>query len=149
MKPKYARVFVKLRPMWMMPAHLSWRSSWARMMALSITPAMVDRIGICVTIFCLTVPGGLWAVYPDDAWLLAPAAWAGWKWSRNFGDPPVISNKRAFLKPHTTIKDNYISGQAGYVNHKRFNNSFMMHVRLLPFYPLFASLRCQCQNAWR
>ena len=37
-------------------------------------------------------------------------------------------------------KDNHISGQARYVNHKRFNNSFMMHVSTSPFYPLFASL---------
>jgi len=37
-------------------------------------------------------------------------------------------------------KDNHISGQARYVNHKRFNNAFMMHVSTSPFYPLFASL---------
>ena len=37
-------------------------------------------------------------------------------------------------------KDNHIRGQARYVNHKRFNNSFMMHVSTSPFYPLFASL---------
>lgn len=37
-------------------------------------------------------------------------------------------------------KDNHISGQSRYVNHKRFNNSFMMHVSTSPFYPLFASL---------
>ncbi|HAO59183.1 MAG TPA: ornithine decarboxylase, partial [Psychrobacter sp.] len=35
-------------------------------------------------------------------------------------------------------KDNHISGQARYVNHKRFNNAFMMHVSTSPFYPLFA-----------
>nr|WP_303623976.1 hypothetical protein [Psychrobacter sp. PraFG1] len=33
-----------------------------------------------------------------------------------------------------------MSGQARYVNHKRFNNAFMMHVSTSPFYPLFASL---------
>lgn len=37
-------------------------------------------------------------------------------------------------------KDNHISGQSRYVNHKRFNNAFMMHVSTSPFYPLFASL---------
>lgn len=37
-------------------------------------------------------------------------------------------------------KDNHISGQARYCNHKRFNNAFMMHVSTSPFYPLFASL---------
>ena len=37
-------------------------------------------------------------------------------------------------------KDNHISGQARYCNHKRFNNAFMMHASTSPFYPLFASL---------
>ncbi|WP_373746584.1 ornithine decarboxylase [Neisseria dentiae] len=37
-------------------------------------------------------------------------------------------------------KDNHISGQPRYCNHKRFNNAFMMHASTSPFYPLFASL---------
>ena len=37
-------------------------------------------------------------------------------------------------------KDKHIKGQDRYVDHKRFNNSFMMHVSTSPFYPLFASL---------
>ena len=37
-------------------------------------------------------------------------------------------------------KDKHIKGQDCYVDHKRFNNSFMMHASTSPFYPLFASL---------
>ena len=37
-------------------------------------------------------------------------------------------------------KDKNIKGQDRYVDHKRFNNSFMMHASTSPFYPLFASL---------
>lgn len=37
-------------------------------------------------------------------------------------------------------KDSHIRGQARYVNHKRFNNAFMMHASTSPLYPLFASL---------
>ena len=37
-------------------------------------------------------------------------------------------------------KDAHIKGQARYINHKRFNNAFMMHASTSPFYPLFASL---------
>lgn len=37
-------------------------------------------------------------------------------------------------------KDKHIKGQGRYVDHKRFNNSFMMHASTSPFYPLFASL---------
>ncbi len=37
-------------------------------------------------------------------------------------------------------KDSHIKGQPRYVNHKRFNNAFMMHASTSPFYPLFASL---------
>ncbi|MBF1766809.1 MAG: ornithine decarboxylase [Veillonella sp.] len=37
-------------------------------------------------------------------------------------------------------KDKHIKGQDRYVDHKRFNNSFMMHASTSPFYPLFASL---------
>lgn len=37
-------------------------------------------------------------------------------------------------------KDAHIKGQARYINHKRFNNAFMMHAATSPFYPLFASL---------
>ena len=37
-------------------------------------------------------------------------------------------------------KDKHIKGQNRYVDHKRFNNSFMMHASTSPFYPLFASL---------
>lgn len=37
-------------------------------------------------------------------------------------------------------KDSHIKGQDRYVNHKRFNNAFMMHASTSPFYPLFAAL---------
>lgn len=37
-------------------------------------------------------------------------------------------------------KDKHTKGQDRYVDHKRFNNSFMMHASTSPFYPLFASL---------
>lgn len=37
-------------------------------------------------------------------------------------------------------KDSHIKGQKRYVDHKRFNNSYMLHASTSPFYPLFASL---------
>lgn len=37
-------------------------------------------------------------------------------------------------------KDKHIKGQKRYVDHKRFNNSFMMYASTSPFYPLYASL---------
>lgn len=37
-------------------------------------------------------------------------------------------------------RDEHIRGQARYVEHKRFNDTFLMHVSTSPFYPLFASL---------
>ncbi|HHF4684242.1 TPA: ornithine decarboxylase SpeF [Haemophilus influenzae] len=37
-------------------------------------------------------------------------------------------------------KDKHIKGQDRYVNHKRFNNAFMLHASTSPFYPLFAAL---------
>lgn len=37
-------------------------------------------------------------------------------------------------------KDSHIRGQKRYVDHKRFNNSYMMHASTSPFYPLFAAL---------
>jgi ornithine decarboxylase len=37
-------------------------------------------------------------------------------------------------------KDSHIKGQKRYVDHKRFNNSFMMYASTSPLYPLFASL---------
>jgi ornithine decarboxylase len=37
-------------------------------------------------------------------------------------------------------KDSHIKGQKRYVDHKRFNNSFMMHASTSPFYPLYAAL---------
>ncbi|MEX4463942.1 ornithine decarboxylase SpeF [Haemophilus influenzae] len=37
-------------------------------------------------------------------------------------------------------KDKHIKGQDRYVNHKRFNNAFMLHASTSPFYPLFATL---------
>jgi ornithine decarboxylase len=37
-------------------------------------------------------------------------------------------------------KDNHIKGQKRYVDHKRFNNSFMMYASTSPFYPLYAAL---------
>ncbi|WP_027623154.1 ornithine decarboxylase [Clostridium lundense] len=37
-------------------------------------------------------------------------------------------------------KDSHIKGQKRYIDHKRFNNSYMMYASTSPFYPLFASL---------
>lgn len=37
-------------------------------------------------------------------------------------------------------KDKHIKGQKRYVDHKRFNNSYMLHASTSPFYPLFAAL---------
>jgi len=37
-------------------------------------------------------------------------------------------------------RDEHIRGQARYVEHKRFNDAFLMHASTSPFYPLFASL---------
>ncbi|CRK81419.1 ornithine decarboxylase [Neobacillus massiliamazoniensis] len=37
-------------------------------------------------------------------------------------------------------KDSHIKGQKRYVDHKRFNNSYMMYASTSPFYPLFSSL---------
>lgn len=37
-------------------------------------------------------------------------------------------------------KDSHIKGQKRYVDHKRFNNSYMLYASTSPFYPLFAAL---------
>lgn len=37
-------------------------------------------------------------------------------------------------------RDAHVRGQRRYVEHKRFNESFLMHASTSPFYPLFASL---------
>ncbi len=37
-------------------------------------------------------------------------------------------------------KDSHIKGQKRYVDHKRFNNSFMLYASTSPFYPLYAAL---------
>lgn len=37
-------------------------------------------------------------------------------------------------------KDSHIKGQKRYIDHKRFNNSYMMYASTSPFYPLFAAL---------
>jgi ornithine decarboxylase len=37
-------------------------------------------------------------------------------------------------------RDDHLRGQARYVEHKRFNESFLMNASTSPFYPLFASL---------
>lgn len=37
-------------------------------------------------------------------------------------------------------RDEHIKGQRRFIEHKRFNESFMMHASTSPFYPLFASL---------
>ena len=37
-------------------------------------------------------------------------------------------------------RDEHIRGQKRYVEHKRFNESFLLHASTSPFYPLFASL---------
>lgn len=38
------------------------------------------------------------------------------------------------------VKDNHIKGEARRVEHRRFNEMFMLHASTSPFYPLFASL---------
>src|SRR6201999_4119436 len=38
------------------------------------------------------------------------------------------------------VKDSHITGQRRRVEHRRFNEMFMMHASTSPFYPLFASL---------
>jgi ornithine decarboxylase len=42
-------------------------------------------------------------------------------------------------------RDEHIRGQRRFVEHKRFNESFLMHVSTSPFYPLFASLDVNAQ----
>ena len=42
-------------------------------------------------------------------------------------------------------RDAHIRGQRRYVEHKRFNESFLMHASTSPFYPLFASLDVNAQ----
>ena len=37
-------------------------------------------------------------------------------------------------------KDNHLKGQKRYVDHKRFNNAYMLYASTSPFYPLFAAL---------
>ena len=37
-------------------------------------------------------------------------------------------------------KDSHIKGQRRYVDHKRFNNSFMLYASTSPFYPLYSTL---------
>ncbi len=37
-------------------------------------------------------------------------------------------------------RDEHIRGQRRYIEHKRFNDAFLMHASTSPFYPLFASL---------
>jgi len=38
------------------------------------------------------------------------------------------------------VRDRHITGQKRRVEHKRFNEGFMLHASTSPFYPLFASL---------
>jgi ornithine decarboxylase len=42
-------------------------------------------------------------------------------------------------------KDDHLRGQRRYVEHKRFNESFLMNASTSPFYPLFASLDVNAQ----
>ena len=42
-------------------------------------------------------------------------------------------------------RDEHIRGQRRFIDHKRFNESFLMHVSTSPFYPLFASLDVNAQ----
>jgi ornithine decarboxylase len=42
-------------------------------------------------------------------------------------------------------KDRHIKGQQRYVDHRRFNNAFMMHASTSPFYPMFAALDVNAQ----
>jgi arginine/lysine/ornithine decarboxylase len=37
-------------------------------------------------------------------------------------------------------RDEHVRGQARFIEHKRFNEAFLMHASTSPFYPLFASL---------
>ena len=57
-------------------------------------------------------------------------------------DPGIVHKQQAGFSQTSQIhkKDKHIKGQDRYVDHKRFNNSFMMHASTSPFYPLFASL---------
>jgi len=42
-------------------------------------------------------------------------------------------------------RDEHIKGQRRFIEHKRFNESFMMHASTSPFYPLFAALDVNAQ----
>jgi ornithine decarboxylase len=42
-------------------------------------------------------------------------------------------------------KDKHIEGQQRYVDHRRFNDAFMMHACTSPFYPMFAALDVNAQ----
>jgi arginine/lysine/ornithine decarboxylase len=44
-------------------------------------------------------------------------------------------------------RDEHIRGQKRYVEHKRFNESFLMNASTSPFYPLFASLDVNAKGA--
>ncbi|XNM89840.1 hypothetical protein ACLK1X_04065 [Escherichia coli] len=71
----------------------------------------------------------------------------------NENDPGIlvtylcINNRLVFSDSQIHKKDSHIKGQQRYVPHKRMNNAFMMHASTSPFYPLFAALRYQRQNA--
>ena len=52
----------------------------------------------------------------------------------NENDPGILVTQSVHKK------DKHIKGQDRYVNHKRFNNAFMLHASTSPFYPLFAAL---------
>lgn len=44
-------------------------------------------------------------------------------------------------------KDSHIAGQNRYVNHKQFNNAYMLYSSTSPFYPMFASLDINARMA--
>ncbi|MDP4177849.1 MAG: ornithine decarboxylase [Bacillota bacterium] len=67
--------------------------------------------------------------------------------SLNENDPGIIvtqsiHKQQAGFSQASQIhkKDKHIKGQKRYVDHKRFNNSYMLYASTSPFYPLFAAL---------
>ena len=103
---------------------------------------VVDKIGhLCDYILCDSAWVGYEQVIPmmkDCSPLLLEL---------NENDPGIlvtqsVHKQQAGFSQTSQIhkKDKHIKGQDRYVNHKRFNNAFMLHASTSPFYPLFAAL---------
>lgn len=63
------------------------------------------------------------------------------------GDPGIIATQSTHKQlagfsqaSQVHVKDNHIAGMPRRVEHRRFNEAFMLHASTSPFYPLFASL---------